>query len=86
MHGVEHKAGGNGATFTQACEFDGETLTEAIRASIEERYERLRRVKARTSVADELRAIAVRCARRPLISEMCADEILGYDHLGVPTK
>ncbi len=64
----------------------GETLTEAIRVSVEERFERLRRVKARTSVADEPRAIAARCARRPIISKMSADEILGYDHLGVPTK
>jgi antitoxin VapB len=64
----------------------GETLTEAIRVSVEERYERVRRSRASSFVADELRAIAVRCAKRPIISEMSADEILGYDDLGVPTR
>ena len=64
----------------------GETLTEAIRASVEERYERLRRNKSRSFVADELRAIAEWCAARPIISEMSEDDILGYDDLGVPTR
>ncbi len=64
----------------------GETLTEAIRVSVAERYERLRRMHARTLAGDELRAIAVRCAKRPIISDLSEDEILGYDNLGVPTR
>jgi antitoxin VapB len=60
----------------------GETLTEAIRAAVAERYDRLRRARSGRSLADELNAIAVRCAKRPLISQLSADEILGYDESG----
>jgi antitoxin VapB len=67
-------------------EFTGETLTEAIRAAVAERYERVRRGRRRRSLADELNAIALRCARRPVISDLSPDEILGYDESGVPTR
>jgi antitoxin VapB len=67
-------------------ELTGETLTEAIRASVQERYERLRRARARRSLADELNEIALRCARLPDVSQLSDDEILGYDESGVPTR
>ena len=37
------------------------------------------------SVADEIDRIARRCATLPVLDERSADEILGYDHHGVPT-
>jgi antitoxin VapB len=64
----------------------GETLTEAVRAALEERYNRLRRSRSRRSLQDELNAIALRCARRPVISELSDDEILGYDEHGIPSQ
>ena len=64
----------------------GETLTEAIRVSVAERYERLEQIRQGSFEADELRAIAVQCAQRPVISEMSAEEILGYDDCGAPTR
>jgi len=64
-------------------ELTGETLTEAIRAALAERYDRLRRGR---SLAGELNAIALRCAKRPVVSPLSADEILGYDESGVPTR
>jgi antitoxin VapB len=64
----------------------GETLTEALRASVAERYDRLRRARSGRSLADELNAIALRCAKRPAISHLTDDEILGYDEAGIPSR
>ena len=67
-------------------ELTGETLTEAVRAAVAERYDRLCRVRAGRSLAGDLNAIALRCASRPVVSPLSADEILGYDECGVPTR
>jgi antitoxin VapB len=67
-------------------ELTGETLTEAVRAAVAERYERLCRARSGRSLADELNGIAMRCAKRPLISHLTDDEILGYDASGVPSS
>jgi antitoxin VapB len=67
-------------------ELTGETLTEAVRTAVAERYDRLRRARSGRSLADELNAIAIRCAKRPLVSHLSADEILGYDDSGIPTQ
>ena len=64
----------------------GETITEAVRSAVAERYDRLRRARSGRSLADELNAIAIRCAKRPLVSQLSDDEILGYDESGVPTR
>ena len=67
-------------------ELTGESLTEAVRAAVAERYDRLRRARSGRSLADELNAIALRCSSRPVVSPLSADEILGYDEAGVPTR
>ena len=67
-------------------ELTGETLTEAIRAAVSEKYDRLRQARAGRSLTDELNAIALRCAKRPAISNLSDDEILGYDEFGAPTR
>ena len=54
----------------KVAELTGETLTEAVRAALAERYERLRRARSGRSLAGELNA----------------EEILGYDERGVPTR
>ena len=64
----------------------GESLTDTIRTALAEKYERLRRVRSGRSLSDDLNAIALRCARRPVLSDMSGDEILGYDELGIPTR
>ena len=64
----------------------GETLTDAIRAAVAERYDRLRQARSGRSLADELTSIALRCAKRPIVSQLSADEILGYDEFGAPTR
>ncbi len=67
------------------CELTGETLTEAIRVAVAERYEYLRARNGR-SLADDLNAIALHCASLPRISNLTDDEILGYDEMGIPTR
>jgi len=67
-------------------ELTGETLTEAVRAAVAERYDRLRRARSGRSLASELNAIALRCAKRSVVSPLSADEILGYDESGVPAR
>ena len=70
----------------KVAELTGETLTDAIRASLAERYERLRQARTRRSLTADLREIAQRYAKRPVISHLTDDEILGYDEFGVPTR
>jgi antitoxin VapB len=64
----------------------GETITDAIRVALEERYARLRQSRSGRSLADDLNEIALRCSRRPVVSNLTADEILGYDDLGIPSR
>ncbi len=62
----------------------GESITEAVAVAIEER---LRRVTARRkgrSLADELDAIANRCANLPVLDPRTPEEIIGYDEHGLP--
>lgn len=67
-------------------ELTGESLTDAIRTAVAERYDRLRRARGGRSLSAELNAIALRCAMRPVVSPLSADEILGYDESGVPSR
>jgi antitoxin VapB len=70
----------------ELAELTGETPTEAVRTAVVERYERLRRARSTHSLADDLNVIALRCAKRPVVSTLGAEEILGYDESGLPTR
>lgn len=70
----------------QLADLTGETITQAVQAAVTERYERLRQARARRPLSAELTEIALRCARRPVVSSLSDNEILGYDDCGVPTK
>jgi antitoxin VapB len=61
----------------------GESLTQAVKISLEER---LARVAARpaTRLADQLDRIALDCAGLPVLDDRAEDEILGYDENGLP--
>ena len=62
----------------------GETLTEAIVTALRERLQRERgRVRA-PRLSEELRVIGERCAALPVLDGRPADEILGYDAIGLP--
>ena len=62
----------------------GETKTEAVTKALRDRLVRLRRDRARRSLADELDDIARHCSSLPVLDSRGADEILGYDEHGLP--
>jgi antitoxin VapB len=63
----------------------GETLTEAVVASLRERLQRQRQRRPMPSTAKEvLREARVRLSRLPVQDRRSADEILGYDEKGLP--
>ena len=66
--------------------FTGESITEAVRVALADRYERLSRERTGRTLIDELNEIAMSCARLPVICDLSNEEILGYDHLGIPTR
>ena len=61
----------------------GETITEAIMRSLEERLLRLSGRRTATDLAEEILRIGSRCAALPDVDTRTADEILGYDENGV---
>ena len=62
----------------------GETKTEALVKALRDRLVRVRRERSRRRLADELEEIAEHCASLPVLNDRSADEILGYDHAGLP--
>ena len=68
----------------EVADLAGESITQAVRRALEERHERLKRRGRRRSVADELLRIGDRCAALPDLDKRTADEILGYDEVGLP--
>lgn len=62
----------------------GETITEAVTVSAQERLDRLRAHRRGRSLAEELDEIALRCAALSVIDERSEEEILGYDEHGLP--
>ena len=63
----------------------GETLTEAVVASLRERLERKRQKRPKPSTAGEiLSEVRLRLSRLPVLDARSANEILGYDEAGLP--
>jgi antitoxin VapB len=60
----------------------GESLTEAIIHSLEERLERLKGRRSAPDLVETLLAISRRCSSLPDLDTRSADEILGYDDHG----
>lgn len=59
-------------------------MTAAVRRAAEERLQRVWRQRAGRSLAEEILEIGRRCAALPDLDTRPADEILGYDELGLP--
>ena len=64
----------------------GESLTTAVATALRERLERVRGRTRGPGLANELTAIALRCAELPLLDNRPEGEILGYDENGLPTS
>ncbi|MCY3854807.1 MAG: type II toxin-antitoxin system VapB family antitoxin [Rhodospirillales bacterium] len=62
----------------------GQTKTEAVTDALRSQLARLRRERSGRSLADELDDIGRRCANLPVRDGRPADEVLGYDHDGLP--
>ena len=62
----------------------GETKTEAVRRALEERLARTRRTRGQKRLVDEINEIADHCSSLPVLDARSADEILGYDEIGLP--
>ncbi len=60
----------------------GETLTDAIQHSLEERLERLKGRRSAADLLTTLRGIGQRCSLLPDRDRRSADDILGYDEHG----
>jgi antitoxin VapB len=60
----------------------GESLTEAIIHSLEERLERLKGRRSAPDLAETLMAISRRSSSLPDLDTRDAEEILGYDEKG----
>ena len=68
----------------QLAEMTGESADEAVRKALEDRLSRPGREHSGERLADELEAIAIRCAELPVLDDRDPDEILGYDGNGLP--
>ena len=62
----------------------GETITQAITQALEERLERLRGRSTTTDMVEDIMRISKRCSEIPDQDQRSADDILGYDSVGVP--
>jgi antitoxin VapB len=63
----------------------GESLTEAIQKSLEERLERLNRQRKAQVLAGQLEDILRRVDQMPVLDPRTPDEIVGYDENGLPS-
>jgi antitoxin VapB len=62
----------------------GESLTEAVTASVRERLERQRRLCGGSKLERMMEAVTLFRAL-PVLDDRSADEILGYDDMGLPS-
>lgn len=62
----------------------GVSITEAVTTALREQLAREEGKRTAPSVRDELLAIGRRCAALPDLDARSADEILGYDEIGLP--
>jgi antitoxin VapB len=62
----------------------GESLTEAIRKALQERWERLKARRRSQVLAGQVEDLLRRVDALPTLDSRSADEILGYDEHGMP--
>ena len=62
----------------------GESVTEAIRRALEERWERLKTRRRSRLLTTQLEDVLRRVDALPTLDSRPADEILGYDEHGMP--
>jgi antitoxin VapB len=68
----------------QVADETGESITEAIQRSLEERWERLKARGRSRVLSRQIDDILQRVDSMPTLDPRSADEILGYDEHGLP--
>jgi antitoxin VapB len=68
----------------QVAEATGESITTAIRHSLEERLARLRHRRSTQVEIEQLHEILSRVDALPRLDSRSEDEILGYNEIGLP--
>lgn len=68
----------------QVAKETGETITQAILKSLQERLMRLSGRRIAGDIAQDIRRIGDRCAALPDLDTRSPDEILGYGNDGAP--
>jgi antitoxin VapB len=66
------------AVARQVAEATGESLTDAILHSLEDRLARLQAGRTQSDLANQLMDIGRRCAAMPCLDTRPADDIIGY--------
>lgn len=69
---------------TELARKTGETQTDAVIQALRERLARVRRMRPRWRLADDLDENAFHCVRLPVLDAQRRDEILSYDTGGLP--
>ena len=69
----------------KVAEESGESITQAIIHSLEERLERLKGRRKTHSIEEEILRISSRCSSLPDLDGRSPQEILGYDERGLPS-
>lgn len=68
----------------QVADEAGESITEAIQKSLEERLGRLKRRRKSRLLASQIEELLRRVDALPILDSRSEDEILGYDKDGIP--
>ena len=68
----------------QVAKETGESLTEAIQKSLEERWERLKARRRTHLLSMQIDDLLARMDALPTLDSRSDDEILGYDEHGIP--
>lgn len=68
----------------QVADETGESITEAIQKSLEERWERLKVRRRSRVLSRQIEDILQRVDAMPTVDDRPPDEILGYDEHGLP--
>lgn len=63
----------------------GETITEVIKKSLQDRLQRMRGRRKDRELKDQIADILARVDALPRLDAPSDDEILGYDENGIPT-
>jgi antitoxin VapB len=69
----------------QVAKATGESITEAIQKSLQERLERLGKQRRQPFHREQIEEILRRVDALPILDDRSPDEILGYDENGLPS-